>query len=53
MNGGGGGKGGPVFNMYGNIMVPEGQTVAKALNDISFWMSVSEQQGWAGGMPGD
>lgn len=34
------------------IQLPEGQTVAGALNDVNYWLNVARQQGWAGGMPG-
>jgi phage-related protein len=48
------GPGGHTPAAIGNVFIqlPEGGTVARALNDINFWLSVSRQQGWAGGMPG-
>ena len=34
------------------IQLPEGQTVARALTDLHFWLSVARQQGWQGVLPG-
>jgi phage-related protein len=44
-------RGGPAIGTV-VIQLPEGGTVARALTDLNFWLSVSRQQGWAGGMPG-
>lgn len=47
---GGGPAGGA---MIGNvhIQLPEGQTVARALAEITFWLKVAQQQGYAGVLP--
>jgi hypothetical protein len=48
---GGGPSGGA---MIGNvhIQLPEGQTVARALSELTFWLKVAQQQGFAGVLPG-
>jgi NlpC/P60 family len=48
---GGGPAGGA---MIGNVSIqlPEGQTVARALAELSFWLKVAQQQGYAGVLPG-
>lgn len=44
-----GGTGPMIGSVY--IQLPEGQTVARALTDLNFWVSVAAQQGHAG-VPG-
>lgn len=44
------GRGAMIGNVF--IQLPEGQTVARALSDLHFWLSVSQQQGYAGAVPG-
>jgi hypothetical protein len=48
-----GGRGGGAGPMIGSVYIqlPEGQTVARALTDLNFWVSVAAQQGHAG-VPG-
>ena len=40
--------------MIGNvhIQLPEGQTVARALSELTYWLKVAQQQGFAGVLPG-
>jgi hypothetical protein len=47
---GGGGPGAMIGSVY--IQLPEGQTVARALTDLNFWVSVAAQQGNTGAVPG-
>jgi SLT domain-containing protein len=43
---------GPVIVMNGNIMLPEGTSVAAALREVDFRLRVAAQQGWPGMVPG-
>jgi NlpC/P60 family len=47
----GGGPGGPLVSI-GNISLPEGSSIARALSELSFWLKVAQQQGYAGVLPG-
>jgi hypothetical protein len=48
------GGGPPGGAMIGNvhIQLPEGQTVARALSELTYWLKVAQQQGFAGVLPG-
>jgi hypothetical protein len=48
---GGGPPGGAMIGSV-SIQLPEGQTVARALSEITFWLNVARQQGYAGVLPG-
>ena len=46
--------GSPPGAMIGNvhIQLPEGHTIARALSELTFWLKVAQQQGYAGVLPG-
>jgi hypothetical protein len=45
-----GGAGAMIGSVH--IQLPEGKTVAGALSDVTFWLNVAKQQGYAGVLPG-
>ena len=34
-----------------SIQLPDGQSVARALQELNFWLNVAKQQGWQGALP--